>query len=115
MPHREWDRRLRAIIALMVLVLGTGGVSHAHADHDGRVAHVDEEHGSHGSLVIPDAEQRPASVQTSIPAGEVLVLRFDRCLAVARCLATTTDRTVHPAGHDPPRFNGSRAPPLPSL
>lgn len=112
MQHPSWDRRLRAILALMALVLGTSGVPHAHADHDGRLAHVDEEHGPHGSLVIPEAEQRPASVQSSIPVGEVLVLRLDGCLAVAQCLAASTDRTVHPAGHDPPRFNGPRAPPL---
>lgn len=112
MHHLSWDRRLRAIIALMALVLGTGGVPHAHADHDGRLAHVDEEHGPHGSLVIPEAEQRPASVQSSVPAGEVLVLRLGDSLAATQCAATAPDRTVLPAGHDPPRFNGSRAPPL---
>lgn len=112
MHHREWDRRLRAIIALMALILGTGGVPHAHADHDGRLAHVDEEHGPHGSLAVPDTDQRPASVQSTIPAGEVLVLRLDGCLAVTPRIAAFADQMAHPGGHDPPRLNGSRAPPL---
>ena len=112
MQHREWDRRLRALVALMALVLGMGGLPHAHADHDGRLAHIDEEHGPHGAMAAPDADRRPASVQTTIPAGEVLVLRGDGRLAVARWGPTLADRTVRPAGHDPPRLNGSRAPPL---
>jgi hypothetical protein len=112
MHHREWDRRLRGIIALMALVLGMGGVPHAHADHDGRLAHVDEEHGPHGAVAAPDADRRPASVQSTIPAGEVLVLRVDGGLAITRWGSSPAGRTVRPAGHDPPRLNGSRAPPL---
>ncbi len=111
MHHCEWDRRLRALIALMALVLGMGGVPHAHADHDGRLAHIDEEHGPHGGVAAPEADRRPASVQTTVPAGEVLVLR-DGGLAITRWIPTPAGRTVRPAGHDPPCLNGSRAPPL---
>lgn len=112
MQHCEWDRRLRALVALTALMLGMGGLPHAHADHDGRLAHIDEEHGPHGAVAAPEADRRPASVQTTIPAGEVLELRVDSHLVVTRCVLTPGDRTVHPAGHDPPRRNGSRAPPL---
>lgn len=97
---------------MLALLAGMGGVPHVHADHDGRLAHVDEPHGPHGGVAAPDTDRRPGSVQTSIPAGDVLVLRVDGRLPVTRWVSTPADRPVRAAGHDPPRRNGPRAPPL---
>ncbi len=72
-----WLRLIRGMFATL-LVLTASGMPHHHADHDGNLVHVDEAHGSHGSVRALDVIRAPAVEPTTLPVAIVQAIAAPR-------------------------------------
>lgn len=118
MSSRDLLIRLRCRRALFgphLLLLAAGVVPHHHADHDGRVLHLDEAHGSHGTVQALDVLRAPAVGPTTVP---VAITQSTAVPALQLSAVHVISVAIDPRplfGLDPPGALGSRAPPLLSL
>lgn len=108
----RWLRHYRGIVAPLLLLLASGWLPHHHADHDGKLRHVDEAHGSHETVSSGESERLPAGGRLGLPAAAIVAVALPSFAAPIR-RAPTVKRTIPShLGHDPPHARGSRAPPL---
>jgi len=105
-------RRRRGLTVPLLLLLAAGGVPHHHADHGGQQVHVDEAHGSHGTVAASDSERLPGVVSLAVPATPVLHAALPDLESPLVRIVAPVESALWPAGHDPPHARGSRAPPL---
>ena len=105
-------RRRRGLTAPLLLLLAAGGVPHHHADHGGQQVHVDEAHGSHGTVAATDTERLPGVVSRAVPATPILSAVLPDLEGPLARVLPPVESTRSPVGHDPPHARGSRAPPL---
>lgn len=115
MVFLRWPRHYRGIVAPLLLLLAAGWLPHHDADHGGEVRHVDEAHGSHGTLVAKDVERLPGVGALPVPASLILHAELPDLKGQLIRVVPQVESALWPAGHDPPGALGSRAPPLLSL
>jgi len=111
----HWARILRGTVAATLLVLGTGGLPHHHADHDGHLVHLDEQHGSHGALTGTTDAGMPTIVAHVLPTASLVRARVPEFDAPAARMSRPPSQVSRPIGPDPPDLLGARAPPPSSL
>lgn len=109
-----WLRPIRGMFAIL-LMLTMGGMPHHHADHDGRLVHLDEAHGSHGTVQALDVLRAPVVGPTTLPVAIVHAIAVPALQLSGVQIAPLATDTWPLFGHDPPGALGSRAPPLLSL
>jgi hypothetical protein len=90
-------------------------VLHVHADHDGNLVHVDEQHGSHGTVSATDPVRLAGVAPLGLKAAPVLQSAIPILSAPLRRVAPSRTAFVTVSGRDPPGSLRSRAPPLPLL
>ncbi len=110
-----WTRIIRGTLAATLLVLGTGGLPHHHADHDGNLVHLDEEHGSHDVLTRSTDVRVPAAIPFELATGLLVTQRSPGFAAPVARMAARPSPVMRPVGPDPPALLGARAPPPTSL